>query len=65
MDIKPPYGYQEIVPLTKKQRVVLPEGRKLPLVFRMTLAVVALVVSVLAALPLLHVLRSFRSGTRR
>lgn len=34
MDIKPPYGYQEIVPLTKKQRVVLPEGRKLPLVFR-------------------------------
>lgn len=34
MDIKPPYGYQEIVPLTKHQRVVLPEGRKLPLVFR-------------------------------
>ena len=34
MDIKPPYGYQEIVPLTKKHRVVLPAGRKLPLVFR-------------------------------
>lgn len=34
MDIKPPYGYQEIVPLNKQQRVVLPEGRKLPLVFR-------------------------------
>jgi hypothetical protein len=34
MDIKPPYGYQDIVPLTKKHRVVLPEGRKLPLVFR-------------------------------
>jgi hypothetical protein len=34
MEIKPPYGYQEIVPLNKQQRVVLPEGRKLPLVFR-------------------------------
>lgn len=34
MDINPPYGYQEIVPLNKQQRVVLPEGRKLPLVFR-------------------------------
>jgi hypothetical protein len=34
MDIKPPYGYQEIVPLNKQQRVVLPEARKLPLVFR-------------------------------
>ena len=34
MDIKPPYGYQEIVPLNKQHRVVLPEGRKLPLVFR-------------------------------
>lgn len=34
MDIKPPYGYQEIVPLTKQHRVVLPEGRKLPQVFR-------------------------------
>ncbi|HET9404624.1 MAG TPA: SapC family protein [Burkholderiales bacterium] len=34
MDIRPPYGYQEIVPLTKQHRVLLPEGRKLPLVFR-------------------------------
>jgi hypothetical protein len=34
MDIKPPYGYQEIVPLTKQHRVLLPEMRKLPLVFR-------------------------------
>lgn len=34
MDIKPPYGYQEIVPLSKKHRVLLPEARKLPLVFR-------------------------------
>jgi hypothetical protein len=34
MDIKPPYGYQEIVPLTKRHRVLLPEMRKLPLVFR-------------------------------
>jgi len=34
MEIRPPYGYQEIVPLTKQHRVVLPEGRKLPLVFR-------------------------------
>ena len=34
MDIKPPYGYQEIVPLTKQHRVLLPEPRKLPLVFR-------------------------------
>ena len=33
MEIKPPYGYQEIVPLTRQHRVVLPEGRKLPLVF--------------------------------
>src|SRR5262245_49510004 len=41
MDIRPPYGYQEVVPLTKQHRVVLPEGRKLPLVFR-----------TLAALPL-------------
>lgn len=39
MDIKPPYGYQEIVPLNKKQRVVLPEGRRLPLVFRSVTAV--------------------------
>ena len=34
MDIRPPYGYQEIVPLTKQHRVLLPEARKLPLVFR-------------------------------
>jgi hypothetical protein len=34
MDIRPPYGYQEIVPLTKQHRVVLPETGKLPLVFR-------------------------------
>ena len=34
MDIKSPYGYAEIVPLTKQHRVVLPTGRKLPLVFR-------------------------------
>jgi hypothetical protein len=33
MDIRPPYGYQEIVPLTKQHRVLLPEARKLPLVF--------------------------------
>src|SRR5690349_9315050 len=34
MDIVPPYGYQEIVPLTKQHRVLLPEAKKLPLVFR-------------------------------
>lgn len=34
MDIRPPYGYQDIVPLTKQHRVLLPEPRKLPLVFR-------------------------------
>jgi hypothetical protein len=34
MDIRPPYGYQEVVPLTKQHRVVLPAGGKLPLVFR-------------------------------
>lgn len=34
MDIKPPYGYQEIVPLTKQHRVVTPERGKLPQVFR-------------------------------
>jgi len=39
MDIKPPYGYQEIVPLTKQHRVLLPEVRKLPLVFRSLTAV--------------------------
>lgn len=34
MDIKPPYGYQEIVPLTKTHRVILPRERILPAVFR-------------------------------
>jgi hypothetical protein len=34
MDIRPPYGYQEIVPLTKQHRVLLPEPRKLPMTFR-------------------------------
>jgi hypothetical protein len=34
MDISSPYGYQEIVPLNKQHRVVLPESGKLPLVFR-------------------------------
>jgi hypothetical protein len=33
MDIKPPYGYQEVVPLTKQHRVVLPAEGKLPPVF--------------------------------
>ncbi|MCW5604561.1 MAG: SapC family protein [Burkholderiales bacterium] len=48
MDIKPPYGYQEIVPLTKTHRVVLPEERKLPLVFH-SLAALPLSFSELAA----------------
>jgi hypothetical protein len=34
MDIKPPYGYQEIVPLTKTHRVLLPGERRLPVLFR-------------------------------
>ena len=34
MEIKPPYGYQEIVPLAKTHRVLLPEARKLPVLFR-------------------------------
>lgn len=34
MDIKPPYGYQEIVPLTKTHRVVLPTEDGLPAAFR-------------------------------
>jgi hypothetical protein len=34
MDIKPPYGYEEIVPLTKQHRVTLPDGRKVPPAFR-------------------------------
>ena len=29
MDIKPPFGYQEIVPLTKTHRVVMASGRRL------------------------------------
>ena len=33
MEIKPPYGYQEIVPLTKTHKVLLPSGRKLPSTF--------------------------------
>ncbi len=33
MDIAPPYGYQEVVPLTKAHRVVLPAAGKLPPVF--------------------------------
>ncbi|MBK5286046.1 MAG: hypothetical protein JJE25_11650, partial [Bacteroidia bacterium] len=34
MDITPPYGYQEVVPLTKDHHVVLPIDGKLPPVFR-------------------------------
>ena len=34
MDITPPYGYQEVVPLTKDHHVVLPVDGKLPPVFR-------------------------------
>jgi len=34
MDIRPPYGYREIVPLTKTHRVVLPQERALPSTFR-------------------------------
>lgn len=34
MEIKPPYGYQEIIPLTKTHRVVMPDARKLPAIFR-------------------------------
>jgi hypothetical protein len=34
MDIRPPYGYQDIIPLTKQHRVLLPEPRQLPAVFR-------------------------------
>ena len=39
MDIKPPYGYQEVVPLTKEHRVVLPAENKLPPVFRAMMVV--------------------------
>lgn len=34
MDINPPYGYQEIVPLTKTHKVLLPAERRLPVLFR-------------------------------
>lgn len=34
MDITPPFGYQEIVPLTKEHRVAVLEGGKLPATFR-------------------------------
>jgi hypothetical protein len=34
MDITPPYGYQEVVPLTRDHRVVLPREGTLPPVFR-------------------------------
>lgn len=34
MDINPPYGYQEIVPLAKNHKVLLPAERKLPVLFR-------------------------------
>jgi hypothetical protein len=34
MDITPPYGYQQVVPLTREHRVVLPVEGKLPPVFR-------------------------------
>jgi hypothetical protein len=34
MDITPPYGYQEVVPLTKDHRVMLPAAGTLPPVFR-------------------------------
>ena len=34
MDINPPYGYQEIVPLAKTHKVLLPAGRRLPVLFR-------------------------------
>ena len=34
MDIKPPFAYQEVIPLTKTHRVVLPAEGNLPPVFR-------------------------------
>lgn len=34
MDINPPYGYQEIVPLAKTHRILLPAERRLPAPFR-------------------------------
>jgi hypothetical protein len=38
MDIKPPFGYREIVPLTRTQRVVLRQDGTLPEAFRETSA---------------------------
>jgi SapC len=34
MDITPPYGYQEVIPLTKEHRVALPTGGVIPEPFR-------------------------------
>jgi hypothetical protein len=34
MDITPPYGYQEVVPLAKEHRVMLPQAGVVPPVFR-------------------------------
>ena len=34
MNINPPYGYQEIVPLAKTHKVLLPAERRLPMLFR-------------------------------
>ena len=39
MDITPPYGYQEVVPLTKDHRVVLTTAGKLPPVFHSMLVI--------------------------
>jgi hypothetical protein len=39
MEIKPPYGYHEIIPLTKAHRVLLPRERVLPSTFRNLAAV--------------------------
>jgi hypothetical protein len=39
MDIRPPYGYQDILPLTKSHRVRLPRDRTLPAAFQKISAV--------------------------
>jgi hypothetical protein len=39
MDITPPYGYQEVVPLTKEHRVALPAAGVLPSVFHTMMVV--------------------------
>lgn len=39
MEIKPPYGYHEIIPLTEAHRVLLPRERVLPSTFRNLAAV--------------------------